>query len=421
MVRAEKLYHRIRAARIWKQLLLLSCLGASFMMMAVYGGKPAATVFISLVLLYLYLQAGRWSGIARVSAVRHAMGDGEKPVFAAGMDVLIRVQLQIPGYWPIPYVVVSDELLRSGGEALRYDITVIPDARRQAEAAYRIPSIRRGHYSFNRTQFATSDILGLFQYRSKLDLPYSFAVLPRMTTISEWNIASASAGPIRSAAASARSPRYGIESPQTSGIREYQPGDRLSRIHWSASARTGSLKSKEFERETQSPLLVLLDRHRGSYETDDLFELAVSIAASILRYGAGSSLSMGLLSFGATGFQKTNAQDWKQQIRHLTAVAPDAAAPLPQVIREQRHMLPSGHCLLLISPSCSEELLQSICQLSGSRVSVQHLLPAAGKDRHLIQKWKEKLRASGSMVYPVEKLEELAAVLRGGIHESKKS
>src|SRR5690606_10053746 len=82
---------------------------------------------------------------------------------------------------------------------------------------------------------------------------------------------------------------------QINGIRDYVYGDRLSRIHWNATARTGKWKSKEFERESLPKMVVILDGNRSSYHSDEQFELGVSAAASVLKFGTMNALSQGLI------------------------------------------------------------------------------------------------------------------------------
>lgn len=65
-------------------------------------------------------------------------------------------------------------------------------------------------------------------------------------------------------------------------LREYEPGDDRRHIHWKSSARTGTLMVRQFEETRQSRVCVALDVAEASYATRDEFELAISVAASVV-------------------------------------------------------------------------------------------------------------------------------------------
>ncbi len=54
-------------------------------------------------------------------------------------------------------------------------------------------------------------------------------------------------------------------SPHAAGVREYAPGDPLSRIHWKSTARRDHIMVKEFEQDPQADVWILLDAHRHSH------------------------------------------------------------------------------------------------------------------------------------------------------------
>jgi len=70
-------------------------------------------------------------------------------------------------------------------------------------------------------------------------------------------------------------------------LREYVPTDSVRHVHWKASARTGSLMVREFAREDDRRVLLVLDPYSGgadrdSGETaDERFERAVNLCAGI--------------------------------------------------------------------------------------------------------------------------------------------
>ncbi|WP_413452617.1 DUF58 domain-containing protein [Georgenia phoenicis] len=69
------------------------------------------------------------------------------------------------------------------------------------------------------------------------------------------------------------------------GMREYTPGDDLRRVHWSTSARRGTLMVRQDADPSAPHLTVLLDDRAAGY-TDDGFEEAVDVAASLLATAA---------------------------------------------------------------------------------------------------------------------------------------
>lgn len=64
-------------------------------------------------------------------------------------------------------------------------------------------------------------------------------------------------------------------------LRAYEPGDALRNVHWRTSARTGQLMVRQYEESRRSQLILLQSTEREHYASDDEFELAVSVLASI--------------------------------------------------------------------------------------------------------------------------------------------
>jgi hypothetical protein len=64
-------------------------------------------------------------------------------------------------------------------------------------------------------------------------------------------------------------------------LREYVPGDDRRHIHWKTSARTGTLMVRQFVDTRRSHLAIGLSGAPKDYASEDEFELAVSLAASL--------------------------------------------------------------------------------------------------------------------------------------------
>lgn len=64
-------------------------------------------------------------------------------------------------------------------------------------------------------------------------------------------------------------------------LRAYEPGDALRNVHWRTSARTGQLMVRQYEETRRSQLIIVQSAEREHYASDEEFELAVSVLASI--------------------------------------------------------------------------------------------------------------------------------------------
>ncbi len=64
-------------------------------------------------------------------------------------------------------------------------------------------------------------------------------------------------------------------------LRDYAPGDDRRHVHWKTTARTGKIMVRQFEETRRSHVVVALADNGDLYASEDEFELAVSVAASI--------------------------------------------------------------------------------------------------------------------------------------------
>lgn len=82
-------------------------------------------------------------------------------------------------------------------------------------------------------------------------------------------------------------------------IRDYVAGDPARHVDWKATARTGSLMTREFARQEEMKLCVILDARRhaaGGEDTPERFERAVSHAAGLFRHFAQQGAELELLT-----------------------------------------------------------------------------------------------------------------------------
>src|SRR4029079_2428790 len=86
---------------------------------------------------------------------------------------------------------------------------------------------------------------------------------------------------------------------RVAGVRDYVPGDSLRRIDWNATARLGKLQSRTYDPTRSQHLIVAVNTQTlvpaWSGYIPDLFERAITIAASIARDAYDTRYAVGLL------------------------------------------------------------------------------------------------------------------------------
>ncbi|WP_246079234.1 DUF58 domain-containing protein [Paenibacillus piri] len=376
------------------------------------GGKLALMLFVIILILSIYLLLGQWSGIKRTQGVRQLQNMEHSGLLEAGTTLAVSIRLQIPGFWPMPYVFVKDRLFHKNGRELVFETTIVPDWRRRGDLEFRTPPLRRGAYSFGATECVTEDIFGLFEHSGMLELPHSFVVVPQTIPIRDWHQFHQMMKGTNHHSSTTRATR---ETTQINGVREYMYGDRLSRIHWNATAKTGTWKSKEFERESLPKSYLVLDRQSSAFKDAEQFELAVSIAASLSQYGISRNLALGLISTGSDDvyFEPRNGQNqFKAVQQHFIHVEADGVHPLRQVLREKAQNMVPGSFVVLITPHYGEQLLPIFSWLKQLQLNPCHLWIStdleADKDM-----WLRQLHSLGITGYAVGSLQELPAALGG--------
>ncbi|HEY1424584.1 MAG TPA: DUF58 domain-containing protein [Candidatus Acidoferrum sp.] len=123
-------------------------------------------------------------------------------------------------------------------------------------------------------------------------------------------------------------------------LREYVPTDSASHVHWKASARAGSLMVREFAREDDCRILLVLDPHPGDdakfpgSNSSERFERAVTLCAGIAWHFYERS---SYLQFRSSGIETdlAPAEDLIFPIlRHLALAQPQSIAAQNELLQD---------------------------------------------------------------------------------------
>ena len=100
-------------------------------------------------------------------------------------------------------------------------------------------------------------------------------------------------------------------------IREYTPDDMARYVDWKATAKTGSLKVREFTREDERRLRIVFDNPEPGKVSAAAYEHAVSLAATLACHFTGENVE---LSFAGSNYEGSQRLD--DFLRHLALVQP---------------------------------------------------------------------------------------------------
>lgn len=395
---------------------ILAIWGITLLYVLFQGGKTSFMLFIMVSVLMIYLIIGGLSGVRRAKGSRSFHAEEDKPdLLYAGGFLRVKLNVRIPGFLPLPYVVVREVLKRHNGESWVFEESLVPSLRGEGNLMFQTPMLERGSYSFEKTDILSEDIFGLVEHKGTFMAEGHFRVLPRAVFVPRWQLyerKSRLAGPQASLLHSRR------ETTQINGVRDYVYGDRLTRIHWNATAKTGSWKSKEFEHESVPKTMLILDGSAQVYAGPSQFELAVSIAASLLGFGLRERIGVGLccLDREAKVFVPAEgAAERQKMIQYLIDINAEGRGPLVTRLEQSHRMFPKGSYCVLISPQSGQPVLDVMrwAESRGMTPAHIHVLNPASASRS--GEWMNVLKSRGAAGYSVGSLQELPVVLGGDL------
>ena len=240
--------------------LLLLLLGAAF---GWQETKIAALMGLFLLLLAVGFVLGRSSYGVELDLARTRVAVGDRAVGSVAVTNTADKPL-LPAALELPVGVATAvfQLPRMKAGQVHEDLFTIPTQRRAVIVVGPVRSVRQ-------------DPLGLLRRQMMWTEPTDLFVHPRTTALG-----SSASGFIRDLEGL---PTKELASADVSfhALRDYVPGDDRRYIHWKTTARTNSLMVRQFEETRRAHLAVAVSTNTEEYSSEEDFELAVSVAASI--------------------------------------------------------------------------------------------------------------------------------------------
>lgn len=366
----KKIIHTIRYGVVFAILFLVLFLFAMFQ-----GGFVSWFLFFSFLpiflyyLLFLIYPLHRWKITRNISP--HTVQAGEQ------VTVTINIHRRLP--FPLFYIILEESfpatlrMLDSQNEKFNYLNTpvklqknrtvkkmIFPWFSRRIQVTYNLDQLPRGKHWFPMLRIKTGDLFGFVKKEHTFPLAEQLKVYPRRRPITLLeSLSSFDQGSVSQEVFNFK------QSNIASTIRDYIPGDKFSTIDWKQTARQNMMMTKEFEREENENILIVLDNRH--YEGINLlaFEGAVEVSYSLFSTLKSHHIAIDFLTMEIeVGSLKEQSMMRRNIIHeHLMNIQPIANASFSTLLR--RTILKTSNLVtIIVTTQLDDELYETVQQLS---------------------------------------------------------
>jgi len=237
--------------------------------------------------------------------------------------------------------------------------------------SYRARARKRGVYPLGPLSIWVSDPFGVYQRSARLEARGESVVYPRPVPLE---------GELGRTALSARGDATGEHARAYEagldfyGIRDYQPGDELRRIHWPATAHHGRLSVIEFDRGASDNMVVVLDTRAGAEfgaGVDTTLEVGIRAAASLIHWALVSEGAGFIVVDSARGprWLGVDRLDREHEMLELLArVEADGSMPVSALLEWAGRQVPAGSTACVVTAAPDDELPAVVASLGRRQI-----------------------------------------------------
>jgi uncharacterized protein (DUF58 family) len=294
----------------------------------------------------------------------------------AGDEVEVTVVVSFRSRIPLPWMTISDRW--SGGS---HQELLFPGFRRTFTYTYSLTGLPRGVHQLEDCCVRWGDLPGWFTGREHSKGKFQVKVLPAPLNFGRIAF---EGGSIPGESAVSQRGRVMDEGKE---IRDYRPGDPMSRIHWKSTARKGSLQTLSPARENDRMICIVLDNNPKSYAIPSgllgprrlrgsqipAFEKAVSAAMGLMLSAEKSGAYVQWFSGGwpeGVARHEGLGKIPGRVLNILTEIMPDGTRSLSQLLEDaSRGWLP-GMSMAVITGGLEPESAKTIAKLLAHGIKV---------------------------------------------------
>jgi len=269
--------------------------------------------------------------------------------------------------------------LRSGGMemAQQHRITTSLLPYQRVTWKYDLRCTRRGYHRIGPVRLRSGDIFGFSATQTQFTDTDHLLVYPRVVDLEQLIFPAEHP----SGEARGRRPLF-QDTTRFIGHREYRTSDPMKHIDWKASARLGQLQTKVFEPVVALNVLIVLNGATSEFAWQGVnrrfFERAVTAAASAASFCAGRGYSFGLISSAAAAYSGrwlsvplgSATPQLSLVLEALAMAVPYVVTPLVDVLRGERHSMPPGATVVLVTAVITKALAEEVAEIKQRRYEV---------------------------------------------------
>lgn len=292
-------------------------------------------------------------------------------------------------------------------------------AKEEKKFSYTIDCYKRGIWKMGPIEVISQDALGFFRIKNTINLMSDIIVYPAFFRVFAFP-------PLASGSVSwmgVETAKISGDSHEFFGIREYQRGDAISRIHWPSTARHNKLIVKQFERNSIQEATIVLDLKKGNdigVGRETTLEYAVKIAGSVAKFLMNSGAFVQIIGYAnealVVPFGKGESHAYKV-LEYLAGVRSEGVFSLSETLEEASFITPYSSTLITIMLDNDMDALSGLVQFKIKGIKLIVVVLSASTFGHTeeseyldaegAKKFEEALAGLEAYVYKVSKGDDL--------------
>ncbi|GIO25076.1 DUF58 domain-containing protein [Oceanobacillus sp. J11TS1] len=337
--------------------------------------------FVSWFLFYSFLPIGIYQLLFACYPLRtwQVHREVEHPIGQAGDEILVKVHIKRKLPFPLLYCTVEEKfppsLMKEDTKKEKYlsvqsskQMTIsrklirmlFPLFRRHFTFNYYIQALPRGEHTLEKVTIQTAELFGFIKKSYDFPVQDKIVVYPYVHQI---RLAHDMASYEQGGALSNQLQQ--TNTMVASGIREYAPGDRVTRIDWKQTARKQVMMTKEFDREKSTDMVLIHDNNKNTTGQQLVYEASIEMSLSLIEKLERKGYQTSFLSIGEKTYWFHLAQNPHQKAlmkNYLLSAQPEEKGAFAVRFREEMAQLSKVDSIFLILTSIDTYLVQAILE-----------------------------------------------------------